>query len=111
MNHRRSVDNCNRCQNRSLDNAPGQARQKPEFRSGGIRHRGGVTIVQALVRNLGICASMLRERLKRRPRKSLSTDAKHRDGVMHSSEESTVMALERRHGLIRLTEGDNCDAG
>ena len=111
MNHRRSVDNCNRCQNRGLVNAPGQVRQKPEFRSGGIRHRGGVTIVQALVRNLGICASMLRERLKRRPRKSLSTDAKYRGGVMRSSEEGAVMALERRHGLIRLAEGDNCDTG
>lgn len=50
---------------------------------------------------------MLRELLKRRPRKSLSTDAKHRDGVMCSSEEGAVMALERRHDLIRLTEGDN----
>jgi hypothetical protein len=54
---------------------------------------------------------MLRELLKRRPRKSLSTDAKHRDGVMCSSEESAVMALERRHDLIRLAEGDNCAAG
>jgi hypothetical protein len=111
MNHRRSVENCNRSQNRGLVNAPDAARQKPEFRSGGIRHRGGVTIVQALVRNLGICALMLRERLKRRPRKSLSTDAKYRDGVMHSSDEGAVMALELRHGLIRLAEGDNCDTG
>jgi hypothetical protein len=84
MNHRRSVDNCNRCQNRGLDNALGQVRQQPEFWSGGIRHRGGVTIIQALVRNLGICASMLRELLKRRARKSVSTDAKYRGGVMHS---------------------------
>ena len=111
MNHRRSVDNCNRCQNWGLDNALGQARQKSEFRSDGIRHRGGVTIVQALVRNLGICSSMLRERLKRRSRKSLSTDAKYRDGVMHSSVEGAVMVLERRHGLIRLAEGDNCATG
>lgn len=111
MNHRRSVDNCNRCQNQGLDNALGQVRQQPEFWSGGIRHRGGVTIIQALVRNLGICASMLRELLKRRPRKSVSTDAKYRGGVMHSSEESAVMAPERRHGLIRLTEGDNCATG
>lgn len=111
MNHRRSVDNCNRCQNRGLDNAPGQVRQQPEFRSGGIRHKDGVTIVQALVRNLGICASMLREPLKRRTRKSESTDAKRRGGVMHSSKEGAVIAPERRHGLIRLVEGDNCATG
>jgi hypothetical protein len=55
MNHRRSVDNCNRCQNRGLDNTSGPVSQKPEFRADGIRHKGGVTIIQALVRNLGIC--------------------------------------------------------
>jgi len=55
MNHRRSVDNCNRCQNQDLDNTLGQVKQKPEFWFGGIRHRDGVTIDQALVRNLGIC--------------------------------------------------------
>jgi hypothetical protein len=54
---------------------------------------------------------MLRELFKRRPRKSMSTDAKYRGGVMHSSEESVVMASERRHGLIRLAEGDNCATG
>jgi hypothetical protein len=55
MNHRRNVDKCNRCRNQGLVNALGQTRQKSEFRSGGIRHRGGVTIVLALVWNLGIC--------------------------------------------------------
>jgi len=55
MNHRRSVDKCNRCQNQGLDNALGQVRRKSEFWSGGIRHRGGVTTGQALVGNLGIC--------------------------------------------------------
>jgi len=55
MNHRRSVDNCNRCQNQRLDIALRQVRRKPKFWSDGIRHRGGVTIIQALVRNLGIC--------------------------------------------------------
>jgi len=54
MNHRRSVDKCNRCQNQGLDNALGQVRRKSEFWSGGIRHRGGVTTGQALVGVLGI---------------------------------------------------------
>ena len=55
VNHLRSVDNCNRCQNQGLDNTLGQVRRVPSFWPDGIRHRGGVTIVQALVRNLGIC--------------------------------------------------------
>jgi len=53
VNHRRSVDNCKRCQNRGLDNAPGQVRQIPEFRSGGIRHRGGVTVMTGAGVELG----------------------------------------------------------
>jgi hypothetical protein len=57
VNHRGSVDNCNRCQNRGLDNTPGQVRRGPEFWSGGIRHRGGVTLFQALEWNLGSCRS------------------------------------------------------
>ncbi len=57
MNHRRSVDNCNRCQNQGLDVTLGKIRRTPEFWSGGIRHRGGVTFVQALVWNLGSCRS------------------------------------------------------
>ena len=77
----------------------------------GIRHRGGVTFVQALVRNLGICILMLREPFKRRPRENQSTNAKYRGGVMRSSVEGTVMVLERRHDLIRFAEGDNCATG
>ena len=49
MNHRRSVDNCKRCQNRGIDNDQGQIRRLAEFWPDGIRHRGGVTIVQAQV--------------------------------------------------------------
>jgi hypothetical protein len=36
---------------------PGRVRRRPEFWSDGIRHRGGVTIVQALERNFGTCRS------------------------------------------------------
>ncbi|MDG4813640.1 hypothetical protein P8629_11590, partial [Hydrogenovibrio sp. 3SP14C1] len=55
VNHRRSVDNCNRYQNQSLDNALGQVRRQPERGPGGIRHRGGVTVIQAQIRNRGTC--------------------------------------------------------
>jgi len=57
VNHRRSVDNCNWRQNRGLDITPGSVRRKAEFWPVGVRHRGGVTISQALVRNLGSCRS------------------------------------------------------
>ena len=32
-----------------------QSEGRPECRSGGIRHEGGVTLSQALVRNVGTC--------------------------------------------------------
>jgi hypothetical protein len=57
VNHRRSVDNCNWRQNRDLDVIPGLVGRKAEFRPVGVRHIDGVTISQALVRNLGNCRS------------------------------------------------------
>jgi len=54
---------------------------------------------------------MLREPVKQRTCKIQSTKAEHSGGVMHSSDENAVMAVERRHDLIRLKEGDNCETG
>ena len=45
---------------------------------------------------------MLREQLKRRPRKSLSTEAGHRGGITRSSVEASVMDVERRGGATGL---------
>jgi hypothetical protein len=53
------------------------------------------------MRNVGTCASMLRKWLKRKPRKSQSTDARYRDGVARSSEEGSVMGLERRDNTVQ----------
>jgi hypothetical protein len=43
---------------------------------------------------------MLREKFKRKHRKSKSTDAGHRGGAVRSSEEAAVMAVERRDCVI-----------
>ena len=51
--------------------------------------RDGVNSVQALVWNVGTCVSMGREQLKWKPHESLSTEARYRDGVACSSEESS----------------------
>ena len=59
-------------------------------------------MVQALVRNVGTCISMRREKLKRTPRESLSTEARCRDGVARSSEEDPVIGLERRRDIVQL---------
>jgi len=56
---------------------------------------------QALVWNVGTCVSMPRKQLKRQNRKSLSTNARHRGGVARSSEEGSVMELERRGDTVQ----------
>ena len=45
---------------------------------------------------------MLREKLKRKPRKSESTKAEHRGGIARSSEEGCVMQLEQRGYVIHV---------
>ena len=54
---------------------------------------------------------MLREIFKWRPHENVSINAQCSGGVMYSSDENAVMALEQRHGLIQWMEGDNCYAG
>ena len=54
---------------------------------------------------------MLMERFERRSRESLSTKAEHSGGVMRSSVEGAVMALERRRGLVRLRRYDKLETG
>jgi len=44
-----------RCQNWGAVVTPGQAQGEPVYCLGGIRHKGGVNLYQALVRNVGTC--------------------------------------------------------
>jgi hypothetical protein len=46
---------------------------------------------------------MARENLKRRPRKRESIEARHRGGTARSSEEASVMEVERRGCVTRLS--------
>jgi hypothetical protein len=67
----------------------------------GLRQRGGVTLIQVLVGNVGNCALMIREKLKQSNCESESTEAKHSDGLTCSSEEVSVMEMERRSQIVR----------
>ena len=44
-----------RRRNRGVVVNPGQALEKPAYRQSGVRHLGGVSPIQARVRNLGTC--------------------------------------------------------
>jgi hypothetical protein len=54
------------------------------------------------VRNVGTCVSMLREKSKWGTHKGESTDARHRGGVTRSSDEVSVMEMERRGYIVQL---------
>jgi hypothetical protein len=45
---------------------------------------------------------MIREKHKWRHHKCESTEARHRDGVIRSSDEGSVMGLERRGYIVQL---------
>jgi hypothetical protein len=45
---------------------------------------------------------MSREKYKWKPHKYESTEARHRDGVTRSSDEGSVMGLERRGYIVQL---------
>lgn len=64
------------------------AQRKPVYRLGGVRHKGGVSSIQALVWNVGTCRSDDKGRIRVDGlHEDASTDAEHRGGAARSSEE------------------------
>lgn len=55
MNHRKRVESVGMVSKPGRVVGPGQAQRESAAWLGGIRHRGGVTLDQALVRNVGTC--------------------------------------------------------
>lgn len=81
---------------------------EPVYRSTGVRHEGGVIVMQAWMRNVGTCRSDAKgDAQVGRPRKRLSTEAGHRDGVAHSRDEGSVMEPDRRGGVVRGYQAGN----
>jgi hypothetical protein len=63
----------------------------PVYGSTGIRHEGGVSVIQAWVRNVGTCRSDAKGAAQAgSPRKRLSTEAGHRGGVARRRAERAV---------------------
>ena len=65
-------------------------------REGGIRHRRGMNSRQALIRNTRTCRSDVKGEAQVETPQGESTDAEHRDGLARSSDEVSVMEMERR---------------
>jgi len=80
----------------------------PVYGSTGVRHEGGVIVIQAWVRNVGTCRPDAKgDAQAGSPRERPSTEAGHRGGVAHSRDEGSVMGLDRRGGVVRSYRGGN----
>ena len=67
----------------------------------GVRYGGGVTLTQALVGNVGTCCSDVKGEIQEgKTFKGESTEAEHRGGLTCSSEEVSVMEMERRGEIV-----------
>jgi len=55
MNHRKRVESVATMSKPGRVVDPGQVQREPAAWLGGIRHKGGVNLIQALVRNVGTC--------------------------------------------------------
>jgi hypothetical protein len=97
-----------RCQNRDGVIGPGLGWTKPAYGPTGIRHEGGVILMQASVRNVGTCRPDAKGEVQANSlRKNESTDAGHRGGGVHSREEGPVMGSDRRDVVVQPCYGGN----
>jgi hypothetical protein len=74
----------------------------PAYCLDGVRHAGGVNLIQAFVWNVGTCRPDAKgETQGGSTPKGESTDAGRRGGPTRSSNEVPVMGMERRGWVIR----------
>ncbi len=74
----------------------------------GIRHKSGLTLTQASVRNLGTCLPDAKGEIQAEDLcKDESTDAGHRGGDVRSRDEGPVMGLDRRGVIVWLYPAGN----
>ena len=102
MNHRERVESVGTMSKPGRVVGPGPVQEESAARLGDIRHRGGVTLLQAFVRNVGTCRLDGKRDAQGRNPKGQRIDARHRDGATRSSEELGESLRERRGRVIQL---------
>jgi hypothetical protein len=111
-----------RRQNRGKPLTSGKAWEVPAYCPGGVRHTGGASLVQALVRNVGTCRPMLEaaELLggdrKGEPQRAATQRGRvprrhDRGRSRRSSEEALVMGVEPRARATQDWSAVNRDTG
>jgi hypothetical protein len=90
---------------------PGPVQGESAARLDDIRHRGGVTLIQAFVRNVGTCRLDGKRDVQGRNPEDQRIDARHRDGATRSSDKLGESLRERRGRVIQLEEPVNRVSG
>ena len=108
VNHRSSVESAEMTSKLRSDVASGSVWRKPVYWPSGVRHKGSVILVRALILNY----RNLRWRCKGKGTSVKSeadnTNAPSRGGATHKSNESLVMRLEQRGRVIWSYSHVNC---
>ena len=102
MNHRERVESVGTMSKPGRVVGPGPVQGESAARLDDIRHRGGVTLNQAFVRNVGTCRLDVKRDVQGRNPEDQRIDARHRDGATRSSEELGETPRERRGRVIQL---------
>ena len=102
MNHRARVESVGTMSKPGRVVGPGPVQGESAARLDDIRHRGGVTLNQAFVRNVGTCRLDVKRDVQGRNPEDQRIDARHRDGATRSSEELGERLRERRGRGIRF---------
>ena len=85
MNHRKRVESVGMVSKPGRVVGPGSVQGESAARLDDIRHRGGVTLTQAFVRNVGTCRLDGKRDVQGRIPKDQRIDARHRDGATRRS--------------------------
>lgn len=89
---------------------PGGAQGEPADCLGGVRPKGGVSLIQAVLRNVGTWRTDAKgEGQAGRPREVKSTDAAARGGVARSSNEARESERSEGATLLGCVRGSTSD--
>ena len=102
MNHHKRVESVGTMSKPGRVVDPGPVQGESAARLDDIRHRGGVTLNQAFVRNVGTCRLDVKRDVQGRNPEDQRIDARHRDGATRSSDELGESSRERRGRVIQL---------
>jgi hypothetical protein len=100
VNHRLGVDTRTTTSKPRAQIVSGQAHRQPAYWMGGVRRRGGASLIRARLWNCGNSNYDVKERGQVNKSKAASTDAWFEDGPTRISVEAAVMAAEQRGRVV-----------